>query len=168
MTRPTPASASMPLAFAMIAALLIAVACALPAHAYAEEAGADDPPIPKIVGSFDKDAYEPGDQAVANNTPVTWNKVRLEAQLPQGVKLARDDDATAREADTLAAGETIELKLNVLFESSLFKRLAPTGDSGSAASIALTAAAAAGFIALAAATFSRKQARSRYGAKRPK
>ncbi|CAK7049525.1 MAG: hypothetical protein PEGG_02087 [Paraeggerthella hongkongensis] len=166
MTRPTPASASMPLAFAMIAALLIAVACAFPAHAYAEEAGADDPPIPKIVGSFDKDAYEPGDQAVvtfsvANNTPVTWNKVRLEAQLPQGVKLARDDDATAREADTLAAGETIELKLNVLFESSLFKRLAPTGDSGSAASIALTAAAAAGFIALAAATFSRKQARSR-------
>ncbi|WP_371298128.1 hypothetical protein [Paraeggerthella sp.] len=166
MTRPTPASASMPLAFAMIAALLIAVACSLPAHAYAEEAGADEPPIPKIVGSFDKDAYEPGDQAVvtfsvANNTPVTWNKVRLEAQLPQGVKLARDGEATAREADTLAAGETIELKLNVLFESSLFKRLAPTGDNGSAAGIALAAAAAAGFIALAAATFSRKQARSR-------
>lgn len=149
-----------------IAALLIAAACILPAHAQAEEAGADNPPIPKIVGSFDRDAYEPGDQAVVafsvtNDTPIAWNKVRLEAHLPQGVKLARDGDAAAREADTLAAGETIELKLNVLFEPSLFKRLAPTGDKGNAVGIALAAAAAAGFIALAASTFSRKQARSR-------
>ena len=28
--------------------------------------------------------------------------------LPQGVKLARNGDATAREVDALAAGETIE------------------------------------------------------------
>ncbi len=149
-----------------IAALLIAAACILPAHAQAEDAGADNPPIPKIVGSFDRDAYEPGDQAVVafsvtNDTPIAWNKVRLEAHLPQGVKLARDGDAAAREADTLAAGETIELKLNVLFEPSLFKRLAPTGDKGNAVGIALAAAAAAGFIALAASTFSRKQTRSR-------
>lgn len=166
MTRSAPASVPAPLIFSMIAAILTAVLCILPMHAYAEEAGAENPSIPQVVGSFDKSAYEPGDQAVvtfsvANNTPVTWNKVRLEAQLPQGVKLARDGDATAREVDALAAGETIELKLSVLFESSLFKRLAPTGDNGNAAGIALTAAAAAGFIALAAATFSRKQARSR-------
>ena len=125
-----------------IAALLIAAACILPAHAQAEEAGADNPPIPKIVGSFDRDAYKPGDQAVVafsvtNDTPIAWNKVRLEAHLPQGVKLARDGDATARGADTLAAGETIELKLNVLFEPSLFKRLAPTGDKGNAVGLSL-------------------------------
>ena len=153
---------------AALAALALAASCMLPLAAFAAEAEAaaeaqaqaedDAPALPQIVGSFDKERYEPGEQAVvtlsvANGTPVTWNDVRLEAQLPAGVRLADQGGAVARDAETLAPGETLELQLAVLLDSSALKRLAPTGDDG-LGGIALACVAAAGFVALAAATFS--------------
>lgn len=95
-----------------------------------------------------------------NNTPVTWNGARLEAQLPSGMRLANQSDAVAHEVETLAPNETLNLTLTVLLDSALLKRLAPTGDNGFGG-IMLGCAAAAGFIALAAATLSRKNVRSR-------
>ncbi|WP_161961260.1 DUF11 domain-containing protein [Eggerthella sinensis] len=128
---------------AALAALALAASCMLPLAAFAAEAESeaqapaedDAPVLPQIVGSFDKERYEPGEQAVvtlsvANGTPITWNDVRLEAQLPAGVRLADQGGAVARDAETLAPGETLELQLAVLLDSSALKRLAPTGDDG--------------------------------------
>lgn len=160
---------------AALAALALAASCMLPLAAFAAEAESeadadaqaenDAPALPQIVGSFDKERYEPGEQAVvtlsvANGTPVTWNDVRFEAQLPADVRLADQGGAVARDAETLAPGETLELQLAVLLDSSALKRLAPTGDDG-LGGIALACVAAAGFVALAAATFSRSGPRSR-------
>ncbi len=150
--------------FAAAAVLLLAVSSLLPTQALADGTADDSPEAPHIVGSFDRNSYELDDQAVVtfsveNVTPVAWHDVRLQAQLPPGVELARGSGPVA-EVETLAAGDTLELKIAVLFDASLFKRLASTGDDAGGGAV-LACAAVAAFALLAAATFSHKDARSR-------